>query len=199
MSFNDYYIGLRNAHDAYIIRQKIYVEENNFLPNTNGDIEYDEYDEDYNNSVVYRAVYDCNRIKSYQSIAVVRVLKCNGIKPLPFERFSPETMTGAHWGEVSRIGILKASKLTPSERREVMVCLFKAVYTLSLDQGISHWGCMMPASLQMRMSILGVDFFSVGEPVEYHGLRNPCVGVAHRVLSSLEVDNPEMYNFILSR
>jgi len=37
--------------------------------------------------------------------------------------------------------------------------------------------------------------------IEYFGpmLRQPCVGVAHRILSSLETEDQDMYNFIINR
>jgi len=170
----------------------IYCEENNFIPQKSTLCEIDDYDTDAAQAVIIRVL-------TGEPVAVVRVIPFSHHGPLPFDKFAPGIATARHWGEVSRIGIRKAANLTSTERREVMRYLFKAVYQLSLDLGVSHWVCMMPGVLQIRMAMLGVAFQAVGPPVDYHGLRQPCVGVAHRVLSYLEATEPGMYNFIINR
>lgn len=174
------------------VRHMIYCEENTFLPQKSNRCEIDDYDNDAAHAVIVRVL-------TGEPVAVVRVIPFSHCGPLPFDKFAPGITTARHWGEVSRIGIRKAVNLTSTERREVMRYLFKAVYQLSLDLGVSHWVCMMPAALQIRMAALGVQFDAVGPPTDYHGIRQPCVGVAHRVLSYLEANENGMYNFIINR
>ena len=182
-------------HTAFKMRHKIYCEQYGFLPIAKNGMEIDEYDTEEGPALT--AVIRSQGTGA--SVAVVRIIPAKVSRRLPFDTFEPGIATARHWGEVSRIGIDRGFKGTSESRKELLVYLFKAVYQVSLDLGVSHWVCMMPTALQLRMAMLGVTFEAVGEPVDYHGLRQPCVGVAHRILSSLEVDNPEMYKFIINR
>ena len=140
-----------------------------------------------------------SRAGTLEAVAVVRVIPYGRAYALPFDTFEPGIAKAQHWGEVSRMGISQTANLTNEERREVLCHLFKAVYQLSLDLGVSHWVCMLPTALQLRMAMCGVAFEAIGLPVEYHGVRQPCAGVAHRILSSLETEDQGMYNFIINR
>ena len=177
---------------AFKVRYRIYCEQYGFLPLTRMGEEIDDFDLYNNNAVIhYRP--------TGEAVAVVRVIPYGVRGPLPFNKFAPKIAVSGHWGEVSRIGIDKDFNGTPESRKELLVYLFKAIYQLSLDLGVSHWVCMLPTALQLRMAMRGVTFEAIGLPVEYHGVRQPCVGIAHRILSHLEFTDRDMYNFIINR
>ena len=188
----EYFGPMTDIERPFALRHDIYCTQNAFLPVKLCGLEMDTYDAHAVQAVISRAA-------TLEAVAVVRVIPCGRAYTLPFDDFEPGIAKGQHWGEVSRIGISNTVGLKVEERREVLCHLFKAVYQLSLGIGVSHWVCMMPTALQVRMAMRGVTFNAIGEPVEYHGLRQPCVGVAHRILSSLETDDQSMYNFIINR
>lgn len=185
----EYYTPMSLDNRPFYLRHDIYCAQNNFLPTRSDEREIDYYDAYAPQAVIFQA-------SIHEPVAVVRVIPFSTAYDLPFDQFAAGYATAKHWGEVSRIGISKTARLNIQERREVMGHLFKAVYQLSVCLGVTHWACVMPAALQLRMAILGVEFLAVGEPVEYHGVRQPCVGVAHRVLSNLEAETPGLYHYV---
>lgn len=182
-----------HAYAPFHLRHKIYCEQYGFLPVTSDCVEIDEYDTEIFGAI--SAVI--SRVRTGEAVAVVRIIPAKRSRALPFDVYAPGYATAEHWGEVSRIGMVRG--IVAAERAEVLGHLFKGVYQLSLALGVSHWVCMMPTALQLRLAMHDIYFEAVGGPVDYHGVRQPCVGVAHRILSYLDVENPELYQFIIER
>jgi len=63
--------------------------------------------------------------------------------------------------------------------------LFVAIVKLSAEHHVTHWYAVMDVSLLRLLSRFGINFIPIGEPVDYHGLRQPCFGAVDDVLAGI--------------
>ncbi|ALP54106.1 hypothetical protein Tel_13725 [Candidatus Tenderia electrophaga] len=67
----------------------------------------------------------------------------------------------------------------------VTLGLFAAIVRMSAAHDISHWYAVMEPSLLRLLTRFGIEFTPIGEPVDYHGLRQPCFGAVEQVLEGM--------------
>ena len=63
--------------------------------------------------------------------------------------------------------------------------LFAAVFRMSIELKITHWYAVMDLSLLRLLSRFGIDFVPIGDMVDYHGLRQPCLGNVEEAVNNL--------------
>ena len=76
----------------------------------------------------------------------------------------------------------------PSGKRVIphlIVGLFVAIVKLSAEHHITHWYAVMDVSLLRLLNRFGINFMLIGEPIDYHGLRQPCFGSIDDVLAGI--------------
>jgi len=79
-------------------------------------------------------------------------------------------------------------KQYPSGKRMIphlILGLFAAIVKLSAEQHITHWYAVMDVSLLRLLTRYGINFIPIGDPVDYHGLRQPCFGKIDDVLAGI--------------
>jgi N-acyl-L-homoserine lactone synthetase len=111
----------------------------------------------------------------------------NTFRDLPFKGMA----------EVSRFAISK-------ERRTVSVAaaslsrlaLVQGLVQLSHNIGVTHWCAMMERSLLRLLRASAIHFTPLGEPVEYHGLRQPAYCEVTTMLDRMAYEQPEIWRFI---
>ena len=82
----------------------------------------------------------------------------------------------------------KYLKQGPSGKRAIphlILGLFVAIVRMSAEQNITHWYAVMDLSLLRLLSRFGIDFVPIGDPVDYHGLRQPCFRSVDEVLAGI--------------
>jgi N-acyl amino acid synthase of PEP-CTERM/exosortase system len=63
--------------------------------------------------------------------------------------------------------------------------LFLAIVKLSAEHHITHWYAVMDVSLLRLLKRFGINFTTIGGPVDYHGLRQPCFGSVDDILAGI--------------
>ncbi len=131
--------------------------------------------------------------------------------------FRPRDLPRARVGEISRFAISRAYRKREGEgesadgllredldrrgnERRVLphltVGLFRGIVRMSAQHRVSHWYAVMERRLVRSLRRFGIEFPAVGEPVEYHGVRVPCMGPALQVLDGVRRRDPEVWAFI---
>ena len=110
------------------------------------------------------------------------------IDPDPLQ-FADEKIDYSRLAEVSRFAVTREHKAWalertsvnlgtggPNERRFSLfsVLLMRAVVKMARENGITFLCATMEPALILHLSRLGIKFKPLGEPKEYHGLRQPC-------------------------
>lgn len=93
-------------------------------------------------------------------------------------------------GSVAGIGsnIEDYVKQEPGGKRVIphlIVGLFVAIVKMSAEHHITHWYAVMDVSLLRLLNRFGINFMPIGNPVDYHGLRQPCFGKIDDVLAGI--------------
>lgn len=108
----------------------------------------------------------------------------------------PRTATG----EISRICISRDRRRLCEADPEVMqhafVGLAQASMRLSAENGITHWLGLMEPIFIKRVARLGIYFDKVGEPVEYHGKRQPVSAGLGTMLATVHRLQPEVWEIM---
>ena len=104
-------------------------------------------------------------------------------------------------GTVAGIGpdIEKYLNQNPSGKRvmpHLILGLFAAIVKLSALQHVTHWYAVMDVSLLRLLSRYGINFTPIGEPVDYHGLRQPCFGAVDDVLEGIWIKRHDIWQLI---
>jgi len=74
--------------------------------------------------------------------------------------------------------------------------LFTAIVKMSAEHHITHWYAVMDVSLLRLLVRFGINFRLMGEPVEYHGLRQPCFGSVDEILAGIWEKRPDIWQLI---
>ena len=86
-----------------------------------------------------------------------------------------------------------------SERRrrhEVIINLYKAVYQESKRRNITHWYSVMTQGIVILLNKFGFIFETIGDPVDYHGIRTPYLGEIEKIEKEMLESNPELHQEI---
>ena len=70
------------------------------------------------------------------------------------------------------------------------------VMRVSSELGLTHWCAAMELSLLRLLKGVSIHFEPVGPLVEYHGLRQPSVGVISEILARGKRERPELWDFV---
>lgn len=63
--------------------------------------------------------------------------------------------------------------------------LFKELYQVSKKLGITHWYMITEKKLWYALKRFDFIFRQIGEPVDYHGMRIPCLGIIEEIEQNL--------------
>lgn len=83
-----------------------------------------------------------------------------------------------------------------SDRRskhELITSLYKAIYHESKRRELTHWYAVMTKGLLIFLKKFGFSFDPIGDPVDYHGIRTPYLGVIKKIEEEVQNNNPEVY------
>lgn len=78
----------------------------------------------------------------------------------------------------------------------VTLGLFAAIVRMSAQNDITHWYAVMEPSLLRLLTRFGIEFTPIGEPVDYHGLRQPCFGAVDQVLEGIWHKREDVWQLI---
>jgi len=96
----------------------------------------------------------------------------------------------------------KATSGDLDERRlipHITLGLFQAIVRMSAQHDIKLWYAVMELQLVRLLKRFGIHFKQIGEPVNYHGLRVPCIGPVDEVMSGIKRDCPSVWEFITQK
>ena len=74
--------------------------------------------------------------------------------------------------------------------------LIQGLVRMTARHGITHWCAMMEPKLLRMLSTLGIYFEPIGEPVEYHGLRQPCYCIVDTMLTRVRLERPDYWDVL---
>ena len=202
---------------AYRLRYQVYCIENPFEPKENnpGKRETDRFDWHSVHSVlVHKASQDV--------IGTLRlVLPVGGTLPIQELQPSPLDFYEGHLplettAEVSRFAVSKDFRRRQGEERYpdvswqgpdgrqgapqmrrlmpfLSVGLLQGALKLSLRHGVTHMCAIIDPSLLRLLGRFGLHFQAIGEPVNYHGVRQPCIAELDALLRSAAEEQPDIW------
>jgi N-acyl amino acid synthase of PEP-CTERM/exosortase system len=100
-------------------------------------------------------------------------------------------------------GVLPDSGAMPPQyekraRPVIVLGLHRLLYQASKRLGLSHWYMIAEEKLWHTLNKFELPFRKAGEPVEYHGLRIPYVGIIAEVDERLKHYNPALLELFLT-
>ena len=105
--------------------------------------------------------------------------------------------------KTSEGGILPDNVDIPQEEKVrihpyLVLGLFKELYQVSKKLGITHWYMITEKKLWYALKRFDLIFRQIGEPVEYHGLRIPYLGVIEEIEQNLMKKHMDFYKGFLT-
>jgi len=79
----------------------------------------------------------------------------------------------------------------------IVMGLYQVMYHESKRRGLSHWYMITEEKVYRTFKRYGFLFYPVGEPVAYHGLRTPYLGVIEEMEKKLIRENPVLMKLVL--
>jgi hypothetical protein len=70
---------------------------------------------------------------------------------------------------------------------------------LSIERRINHLAAIMKPSLIRMVGRLGLEFTPIGEPVEYHGRRQPCIAFIPELIKRSQSQATPWWRFVSNR
>lgn len=74
--------------------------------------------------------------------------------------------------------------------------LFRGVATLATAHGVTHLCAAMAPALLRLLERFGLAFARLGDPIEYHGLRQPCIAELTALREGLSRSREEYSRFV---
>lgn len=181
---------------VYALRYEVYCQELGFLPERDypNQCETDEHDA--------RSLHFCVFNPKQELVGYVRLVQADALHLFPFQRHCPRLFDGttlpeaAHTLEISRLLVRKNDRKRTDERlagppqpcqgftpahesrsnaAQILLSLYRQIYTFSLKNGIRYWYAAMERSLARIMSRMNFGFQQLGPPTDYYGLVAPYV------------------------
>jgi len=206
---------------AYRLRYQVYCQENPYedADSFPDQMETDEYDIHSSHSLVR-----CRA--SGQHAGLVRLVlpdPVNPNKPLPMEKFCDEdtgidlsAIPRESLAEISRFCISKESRRVCSEKlASVSDCaedlqvesykrllphltlgLFAGIVRMSAQHNITHWLAVMEPTLLRFLTRFGIHFHKIGPLIDYHGKRQPAIGLIDDVLAGIHAQRKDVWDAI---
>jgi N-acyl-L-homoserine lactone synthetase len=118
------------------------------------------------------------------------------VSPASLRHYVPLRTTA----EVSRFAISKARRdLVGVKAGLLRLLLVQGVVRLSAELGITHWVAVMEPSLLRLLKGSGIHFNPIGNPIEYHGLRQCCYAKIDSLLARVYEDRPDIWDLLTYR
>ncbi|MFO7886052.1 MAG: PEP-CTERM/exosortase system-associated acyltransferase [Desulfobacteraceae bacterium] len=100
-------------------------------------------------------------------------------------------------------GILPDDGTIPEEMKGrknpiIVLGLYQVMYHESRRRGITHWYMITETKLFNALKKYGFLFHQIGDPVWYHGERNPYLGIIEEIERTLIKNNPDMLKVMLT-
>ena len=74
--------------------------------------------------------------------------------------------------------------------------LMTALFEVTVAHGLTHLCAVIDPALLRMLGKLGLHFVSVGEPIEFHGRRQPVYIDAHTLVAVQAATQPEIYDVV---
>jgi N-acyl amino acid synthase of PEP-CTERM/exosortase system len=208
--------------EVYKLRYQVYCLEKSFEDTSqhSDGLEFDEYDA---HSCHYLIKHKATG--SYMATTRLILPDSNDLNnPFPIELHSqinaeqlPMTIYRPQLAELSRFCVSKEFRRRTNERSLIVsneveaeerserekkdspnltLALFACAIKMSNEHDIHHWYAIMEPALKRVFSALGIHFIQVGEPVDYHGIRIPCVINVTEVLNGAAEENIDYWNML---
>ena len=143
---------------------------------------------------------------SYESFAIQRLKD-----PVALEKAGYFPISRS--GEVSRFSISKEFRRrvgdtmygdaagptgSSDRRRGPLMCLglIQSLVRMSAQHGITHWCAVMEPKLLRMLANMSIHFEPIGDPVEYHGRRQPCYCHVDSVLNQVRSERFEFWEVL---
>ncbi|MEW5910728.1 MAG: PEP-CTERM/exosortase system-associated acyltransferase [Thermodesulfobacteriota bacterium] len=212
----------------YSLRYRIYVEEFGFeKPSDHPEgFETDEYDPvsihfaswNSDGEVIGTIRMIMNSKKGFPIEHAARI-HFNGLKPPPPERTSEISRLAVSrtyrrrqedgifgvesYLKKSEGGVLPDNGNRPDhermrERPMIVLGLYQAMYHEAKRRGISHLYMITEQKLFYALRHFGIYFKQIGDPVEYHGIRVPYIGIVSDMEKKLKESYPKTLAMLLS-
>lgn len=203
---------------AYALRYQVYCIEHAFESSADqvGERETDRYDAHSVHAVLWHRqteeVVGCVRLilpTAQEGLSALPIRRLLG----PTERDRIDALPPATTAEISRYAVSKsfrrrtgeefypdvASDLSPDHARRLAphmtLGLFRGVATLATAHGVTHLCAAMAPALLRLLERFGLSFERLGAPIEYHGLRQPCIASLEDLGRGLALTRNEYYQF----
>jgi N-acyl amino acid synthase of PEP-CTERM/exosortase system len=204
---------------AYALRYQVYCVEHAFEEpaRQTGERETDQYDAHAVHAVLrYRPtdeVAGCVRLILPTPDHGLDALPIRGLLG-PAERQAMDALPPATTAEISRYAVSKSfrrrageelypdvtSELSADDARRLAphmtLGLFRGVATLAAAHGVTHLCAAMAPALLRLLERCGLTFERLGAPIEYHGVRQPCVAELDALCRGLSHTRGEYYRFV---
>jgi len=76
--------------------------------------------------------------------------------------------------------------------------LIQVLLQMSAQYGITHWCAVMEPTLLRMLAGMAIRFNPIGPPVEYHGLRQPCICNIAEILQAVKRERPAFWEVLTS-
>ena len=83
-------------------------------------------------------------------------------------------------------------KMTP----HMILGLFAGIVRMSAQHKLTHWLAVMEPTLLRFLTRFGIHFQPLGPLVDYHGMRQPAIGVIDEVLAGIYASRKDVWEFI---
>ncbi len=93
----------------------------------------------------------------------------------------------------------EATIADPMNRRVIphmALGLIKAIGQMSVRHGVSHLCAVMDPALLRLLLRFGIQFESLGPPINYHGVRQPCYSTTVAISNGLRAGSPDAWDLI---
>jgi N-acyl amino acid synthase of PEP-CTERM/exosortase system len=206
-------------HAAYALRYQVYCVEHAFEDSAEhaDEQETDRYDGYSVHAVlIYRPtdeVAGCVRLILPTAEAGLDALP---IRPLlgAEERRRMDALPRSSTAEISRYAVSKAFRRRAGEEHypdvdvdlsaadarrlapHMTLGLFRGIATLAAAHGVTHVSAAMAPSLLRLLERFGLAFERLGPPLDYHGLRQPCVAELDALRAGLSRSQGEYSRFV---
>lgn len=136
--------------------------------------------------------YGCNRLPFESTAEISRFAISNEFKRRPGES---GTLAGA-----SDKSLREGMRLDDGDGRRhfphIILGLYYLLIQLSAKSGITHWVAVMEPALLRLLARFGIEFVSIGEPIEFHGRRQLCCACVKDVLDLVYVKRPDIWDLV---
>ena len=208
---NAYVDAIANAHEELVVelantpeqifeckrlRYKVYCEERDFLPGDNG-IEEDKFDRHSRHALVRSrrtgVVYGTVRVVLSEAGNQGNCFPMQGVCDEGILQPFPLNLTG----EISRFAITRdRTGISAAAAALMRLSLIRGIVQISGECGLTHWCATMERTLLRLLRTTGIYFQPIGEPIEYHGIRQPAVWSLRGGLAQMNREHPHLWSFL---